>query len=226
MKYRNFKPFGSISALTLGGGGIGNVWGKTTRKEAVDTVLYAIDSGINHLDMAPMYGRGEAELVVGEALKDRDASKLKITTKCQLGTLPHDKVYEKLNESLIESFERMKIDKVNLFLLHSQLIKDDYQLPVLNDLRDSITTSLSCYYDSVIPAFERLKSEGKIDAWGIGLGQEEALISAINHETQPEAMQCAVNVMNSIGAIGYISKKPDPNRILKECQDKDIPIFF
>ena len=42
MKYRNFTPFGSISSLTLGGGGIGNVWGKTSRKEAVDTVLYAI----------------------------------------------------------------------------------------------------------------------------------------------------------------------------------------
>ena len=109
--------------------------------------------------------------------------------------------------------------------MHSQLIKDDYQLPVLNDLRDSITTSLSCYYESVIPAFERLKSEGKIDSWGIGLGEEDALISAINHEEQPEAMQCAVNMMNSIGAIGYISIKPNPNRILKECQDKDIPIL-
>ena len=51
MKYRNFTPFGSISALTLGGGGIGNVWGKTTRREAIDTALYAIDSGVNHLDM-------------------------------------------------------------------------------------------------------------------------------------------------------------------------------
>ena len=116
MNYRNFKPFGSISALTLGGGGIGNVWGKTTRREAVDTVLHAIDSGINHLDMAPMYGRGEAELVVGEALKGKDVTKLKVSTKCQLGTLPHDKVYEKLNGSLSESFERMKIEKVNLFL--------------------------------------------------------------------------------------------------------------
>jgi aryl-alcohol dehydrogenase-like predicted oxidoreductase len=77
----------------------------------------------------------------------------------------------------------------------------------------------------VIPAFERLRSEGKIDNWGIGLGEEEALISAINHEKQPEAMQCAVNVMNSIGAIGYISKKPNPNKILKECQDKEIPIL-
>ena len=51
MKYRNFKPFGSISALTLGGGGIGNVWGKTTRREAVDTVLYAIDSGKAVMDL-------------------------------------------------------------------------------------------------------------------------------------------------------------------------------
>ena len=125
MKYRNFRPFGSISALTLGGGGIGNVWGKTTRKEAVDTVLYAIDSGINHLDMAPMYGRGEAELVVGEALKDRDVTKLNITTKCQLGTLPHDKVYEKLNESLIESFERMNIENIKKLVDFADLSSDE-----------------------------------------------------------------------------------------------------
>ena len=225
MKHRKFKPFGSVSALTLGGGGIGNVWGKTTREEAIATVIAAIDSGINHLDMAPMYGKGEAEIVVGEASKDRDLSEIKITTKCQLGTIPDDQVYDKLNESLIESFERMKIDKVNLFLLHSQLIKDDYELPILNDLKSSITTSLSCYFNGVIPAFQKLKEEGKIDSWGIGLGEEEALISAINHEKQPEAMQCAVNVMNSIGAIGYISKKPNPNRILKECQEKEIPIL-
>ena len=225
MKHRKFKPFGSVSALTLGGGGIGNVWGKTTREEAIATVIAAIDSGINHLDMAPMYGKGEAEIVVGEASKDTDLSEIKITTKCQLGTIPDDQVYDKLNESLIESFERMKIDKVNLFLLHSQLIKDDYELPILNDLKSSITTSLSCYFNGVIPAFQKLKEEGKIDSWGIGLGEEEALISAINHEKQPEAMQCAVNVMNSIGAIGYISKKPNPNRILKECQEKEIPIL-
>ena len=160
MKHRKFKPFGSVSALTLGGGGVGNVWWITTRREAVDTVLYAIDSGINHLDMAPMYGRGEAELVVGEAIKDRDPSKLKITTKCQLGTLPHDKVYEKLNASLNESFQRMNIEKVNLFLLHSQLIKDDYQLPVLNDLRDSITTKdLSEEKYNLIRAKQLLKEE-------------------------------------------------------------------
>jgi len=225
MEKRDFKPYGTISALTLGGGGIGNVWGQTTREERISTVNLAIDSGINHLDVAPMYGKGEAERVIGEAIKGKDISSVNITTKCRLGTLPDEAVYNKLNESLCRSLETMGVQKVNLFLLHSQLIEDDYQLPVLNEFRESNATTLSSYYNAVIPAFEALKKEGKIDHWGIGLGQEEALIKAINYEHPPEAMQCVVNVLNSVGAIGYISEDPNPNKILKECQIQDIPIL-
>jgi len=38
-------------------------------------------------------------------------------------------------------------------------------------------------------------------------------------------MQCAVNILNSIGAIGYVSEKSDPSRVLLECQKQDIPIL-
>ena len=63
------------------------------------------------------------------------------------------------------------------------LIEDDYELPKFKELRDSNTTSLSCYFSAVIPAFEKLKQEGRIDHWGItGLGQNEALLQAINFE--------------------------------------------
>ena len=123
METRSFKPFGEISALTLGGGGIGNVWGKTTREESVLSVTLALELGINHLDMAPMYGKGEAESVGGEALKGKDLSNLNITTKCRLGTLPKSEVYDRLNNSLCRSLETMGLEKVNLFLLHSQLIE-------------------------------------------------------------------------------------------------------
>ena len=63
MEQREFKPFGTVSALSLGGGGIGNVWGETTRLESISAVNLAIESGVNHLDIAPMYGKGEAEKV-------------------------------------------------------------------------------------------------------------------------------------------------------------------
>ena len=226
MQYRDFQPFGRVSALTLGGGGLGQVWGKTTREEAVATVNLAIENGITHLDVAPMYGKGEAERVVGEVFKGKDLGDVKITTKCRLGTLPDDEVYERLISSLEKSLVNLNMERVDLFLLHSQLRQDDFQLYTLNEHRETNTTSLSCYYNAVIPAFERLKQEGKIGSWGIGgLGQNQAILEALNHEIQPEAIQCVVNPLNSAGAIGYVDQDFDPQKILTESQKVGIPIL-
>ena len=226
MEKRSFKPYGSISALTLGGGGLGQVWGETTREEAIATVNLAVENGINHLDVAPMYGKGEAERVVGEVFKGKDLGDVKITTKCRLGTLPDDKVYERLISSLNKSLDNLNMERVDLFLLHSQLRQDDFQLYTLNEYRDTNTTSLSCYYNAVIPAFERLKQEGKIGSWGIGgLGQTQAILEALNHEIQPEAVQCVVNPLNSAGAIGYVDQDFDPQKILSESQKVGVPIL-
>ena len=226
MEKREFKPFDHVSALTLGGGGLGQVWGETTRQEAVATVNLAIEKGINHLDVAPMYGKGEAERVVGEVFKGRELGGIKITTKCRLGTLPDEEVYDRLNTSLNKSLDNLNMEKVDLFLLHSQLREDDFHLYTLNEYRETNTTSLSCYYNSVIPAFERLKKEGKIGSWGVGgLGQNNAIIQAINHETKPEAIQCVINPLNSGGAIGYVDADYNPNSILKESRKARIPIL-
>ena len=226
MEKRSFKPYGSISALTLGGGGLGQVWGETTREEAIATVNLALENGINHLDVAPMYGKGEAERVVGEVFKGKDLGDVKITTKCRLGTLPDDEVYERLISSLEKSLVNLNMERVDLFLLHSQLRQDDFQLYTLNEYRETNTTSLSCYYNAVIPAFERLKQEGKIGSWGIGgLGQNQAILEALNHEIQPEAIQCVVNPLNSAGAIGYVDQDFDPQKILTESQKVGIPIL-
>ena len=226
MEKRSFKPYGSVSALTLGGGGLGQVWGKTTRDEAIATVNLAIEKGINHLDVAPMYGNGEAERVVGEVFRSKEINNTKITTKCRLGTLPDEEVYNHLNASLTKSLDYLNIERVDLFLLRTQLREDDFQLQILNNHRDAVTTSLSCYFNAAIPAFERLKAEGKIGHWGIGgLGQNKAIIKAINHDTPPEAIQCVVNPLNSAGAIAYVDNDYNPNQILEECQNADIPIL-
>ena len=226
MHFRNFKPFSKVSALTLGGGGIGQVWGETTKEEAIQTVHSALDHGINHFDVAPMYGKGEAERGLGEYLNGKKKDNLFFTTKCQLGTLPEDEVYDKLNSSLTKSLDNMKLNKVNLFLLHSQLIEDNYKLFKFDELREKSATTLSCFFNSVIPAFERLIKEGKIDHWGIGgLGQEEAIIKALAYNHPPSAVQCVVNPLNSAGAIGYVSEAFNPKAILLECQQRDIPIL-
>jgi aryl-alcohol dehydrogenase-like predicted oxidoreductase len=53
MKSRSFGRLGQVSAVTLGGGGIGNVWGPVDRAEAVATVRAAVDAGITMINVPP-----------------------------------------------------------------------------------------------------------------------------------------------------------------------------
>ena len=71
MQHHSFGRLWPVSALTLGGGGLGMVWGETTFDECVATVHDAVAAGINLIDLAPRYGDGKAEEVVGEAFGGR-----------------------------------------------------------------------------------------------------------------------------------------------------------
>jgi hypothetical protein len=71
MRQNSFGKLPRVSALTLGGGGIGMVWGETTFDECVATVHAAVAAGINLIDLAPRYGDGKAEQAVGEAFAGR-----------------------------------------------------------------------------------------------------------------------------------------------------------
>ena len=81
----SFGKLWPVSALTLGGGGIGMVWGETTFDECVATVHEAVAAGINLIDLAPSYGDGRAERVVGEAFGGRLPDGVRVTSKCNLG---------------------------------------------------------------------------------------------------------------------------------------------
>jgi aryl-alcohol dehydrogenase-like predicted oxidoreductase len=118
MKQSNLGKLEGISRLTLGGGGIGQVWGETTRNEAIATVHDAYTGGINLFDMAPMYGRGEAETVMGLAFEDGYPADLRVTTKCLVGGVEPSDIEPKLIRSLDKSCARLKRDFIDLFILH------------------------------------------------------------------------------------------------------------
>src|ERR1700741_1069712 len=85
MRQNSFGKLWPVSALTLGGGGIGMVWGETTFDECVATVHGAVAAGINLIDLAPSYGDGRAERVVDEAFGGRLPDGVRVTSKCNLG---------------------------------------------------------------------------------------------------------------------------------------------
>ena len=65
MEKRTFGRLGEISCLTLGGGGTGQVWGSTSREEAVATVREAVEAGITFLDVAPYADNRNARTPIG-----------------------------------------------------------------------------------------------------------------------------------------------------------------
>ena len=126
MQTRSFGAMDDVPALTLGGGGLGQVWGKTDRAEAVATVVEALSSGITLFDLAPMYGRGEAESVVGEAFAGILPAGVRVTTKCFLGNPAGADVEPKIRRRLGRSLDLLKLTKVDLLILHSNVVPDAY----------------------------------------------------------------------------------------------------
>ena len=59
----------SISKLALGTAPLGGLFTSVSEKDAEATILSAIDSGITYFDTAPLYGYGNAERRLGQALR-------------------------------------------------------------------------------------------------------------------------------------------------------------
>jgi aryl-alcohol dehydrogenase-like predicted oxidoreductase len=192
-----------VSALTLGGGGIGQLWGATTREECIATVHAAVERGITLLDMAPAYGNGEAESVIGAVFEGRMPAGVRVTTKHRLGTPPAGEVERNVVRSLKESLARMRLERVDLFLLHSNIIPDDYDASAYSDRP---ATRWTTYLERFVPVCERLVADGRIGAWGItGIGVPESILAALREKTCPAAVQCITNPLDSPGELKYFA---------------------
>lgn len=220
MESRTLGPLGPVSALTLGGGGLGQVWGATSRAEAVATARAAVDAGITFLDLAPGYGRGEAEQVIGEAFAGALPAGVRIGTKVMLGDPGRGAVAERIERSVQRSLATMRLDRVDVLYLHSNLVPDDYVQPRFAEMAHKLATPWTRFVDEVRPAFAALVADGRIGAWGItGIALPRTVLAAIADEPAPAVVQCVANLLDSTGAI-YIHDEPfTPREIIAEASD-------
>jgi aryl-alcohol dehydrogenase-like predicted oxidoreductase len=71
-----------ISSIAFGAWAAGSwMWGKTDRDEVIDAIKAAYNEGVTSIDTAPIYGQGESEEIVGEAIAGIPRDKLQIFTK-------------------------------------------------------------------------------------------------------------------------------------------------
>lgn len=156
MQYRELGvPKTRVSVICLGTWEFGQTdqWGSREVNEYGRVIDSAIDSGINFIDTAQLYGKSEE--ILGELLRGR-RDKVVLATK--IGGYQWD--YDTMRRTLQQSLKRLQTDHVDIYQIHWPKIKgiDHGRCP--NNMQDED-------YAHIYASMERLKSEGLIRMAGV-----------------------------------------------------------
>jgi aryl-alcohol dehydrogenase-like predicted oxidoreductase len=139
--YRKLGSTGvSVSPLCLGAMMFG-AWGNTDHDESIAIIHRALDAGINFIDTADVYSRGESEEIVGKALAGGRREQVVLATKVH-GKMHDDDPNQFGNsrrwiiEEVEHSLRRLKTDYIDLYQIHRPELDTeiDETLGALSDL--------------------------------------------------------------------------------------------
>jgi len=166
MKYKilgktNYK----ISEVSYGAWSLGADWGKVSEKEAMTTLNAAIDSGVNFIDTADVYGNGLSEKRVAKLLKQRK-ERIYVATKVGRRLNTHNtEGYNKnnLNQFVERSRKYLNMDTLDLVQLHCP-------------------PTQVFYNPEVFEVLEIMKQKKKIRCYGVSVEKVEEALKAIEYQ--------------------------------------------
>jgi aryl-alcohol dehydrogenase-like predicted oxidoreductase len=225
MRQHSFGRLSPVSILTLGGGGLGMVWGATTFEECVATVYEAVAAGITLLDLAPRYGDGRAEEVVGAAFGGRLPAGVRVTSKVNLGNAPSDQIEMLVRQSIAASLSRLRLSRLDLFFLHSNVVPDAHFIARRPDAAARMTP-YQTFVDHVRPLFERLVGDGLIGGWGLtGIGHPDTIIRLLGERPAPAAVQCIANLLDSPGGLKFFDGPAKPRAVIAAARQNGVGVM-
>jgi D-threo-aldose 1-dehydrogenase len=178
--------------LGFGAAPLGNMFREIPESEARATVEAAWRDGIRYFDNAPFYGAGLAEIRMGEALKAEPRDAYVISTKVgrvildeiedvaardlgeKGGVFKHGRPNKIVNDysehatlrSIEDSLKRLQTDRIEIIWVHD-VAQDFYGDEWLNVFESARVGAFK--------VLDRLRDEGVIKAWGLGVNRVEPI---------------------------------------------------
>src|SRR5437660_11184879 len=217
MDKRRFGRTGlEVSLLGFGCGAVGGLMIKGTAADQERAVARALELGINYFDTAQMYGNGESERNLGQVLQ-KLKPELYVGTKVRLPPTERGKIGAAIADSLEASLKRLQREQVDLFQFHNVIVGttqgDDFGT-------DAVLVE-------VVPAFERLRAQGKFRFFGITANGETAALHKVIDARAVDTAQASYNLLNpSPGAAmppGYPAQ--DYGNLLAHAKAADMGII-
>jgi aryl-alcohol dehydrogenase-like predicted oxidoreductase len=199
MNYRKLGKTGfEISEISLGTWQVGGKWGDDFSHETADKILNAaVDSGINFIDTADVYGNGESEKAVGRFVKSR-SERIYVATKCGRQLNPHtNEAYQPavLRKFVENSLKNMGLETLDLIQLHCPPTEVYYR-------------------PEIFELFDRLKDEGKILNLGISVEKVEEALKGIEYQN-----------VTSVQIIFNVFRQRPAELFFEQAQKKNVGII-
>jgi D-threo-aldose 1-dehydrogenase len=182
----------------IGGVSLGNEFEIVTDAQAEKTMEASWNAGVRYYDVSPWYGLGEAERRFGRFLHNQPRDSYVLSTK--VGKLlkaspdneskkffpfsksPNNVVFDytadAVRRSVEDSLQRMGIDRIDVLFVHD-VSPDNGFLP--RPWEEEFATALK----GAFPELTRMRDEGLIKAWGVGVNSPEPIVRVIQ-ESDPD----------------------------------------
>lgn len=201
----NTTNLGKLSIIGLGCWNLGGQWNRVSKDKAIEIIRYAIDHGINYIDVSDSYGipDGQCEIILGEALQNGYRDRVFLISKIGwfdrrgkyivdseeykkegIISIIRKKIGARGNENTAEYLRlcghaccgRLQTRQIDLLLCHDGYVKDP--TPYIN-------------------AFRYLKKEGFIKHYGISTDSIETLKKFyIESDGECVACECDYSILN------------------------------
>jgi D-threo-aldose 1-dehydrogenase len=203
MNDRARKIFRPEFCFGLGGVSLGNEFNKHTDKDAEATLEAAWAVGVRYFDVAPWYGFGLAERRFGRFLHNQKREDYLLSSKVgklfkasknnrhadiyPLSDSPNDIVFDYTSDgvrrSIEDSLQRLGVDSLDIAFVHD--ISPDFAY-----FPNGWEEQYEIARKGAFPALSKMRDEGIIRAWGIGVNTPLPILRAME-DADPDVCLCA-----------------------------------
>ncbi len=222
-----YRPLGKtgiqVSAIAFGAGPVAELMTNAGRfEDQCKTLQRAAELGINWIDTAATYGDGRSEESLGCVLQALDLrTKMHVATKVRVPPEAIGDIPGYIHKSVGASLGRLRLPKVTLLQLHNSITAERGAQPT------SLTPEDVLGRGGVLTAFNKLKSAGAVEHFGLtGLGEPAALMEVLCSH-QFETVQTPYNLLNPSSGREMPADFSEANlgNLLATCREFGVGVF-
>ena len=198
LKIKEYRTLGRtgfrVSDIGLGAGNLSNP----------DVLEAALEMGVNYIDTAEHYNRGNSERTIGQVFAKRDRKKVFLTTKLNMMMGGGSK--EKIKSRFAKCLERLKTEYADCLMIH--------MVPTVEQLK----------HEDYHEAIRELKAEGKVRFTGLSThGTEHRMAGPVKDEMDRIVLAAAEDGRFDVVLFTYnFIQKEMGHRILAACKGKNM----